>query len=312
MRAELRAAALFRDTDLDRLWSFIESAPVRDLDQGQVLMAEGEVERSVFVLLEGKVSVYVGSPHLHKVATLSAGSTVGELAIIDHRPRSATVIAATRCRALEISEETFWVLLRSSHTFALNVLGTLCDRLRGLNVTLSESRRLEQLYEQEARIDALTGIGNRRWLDDVLPRQIERNRANGEALSVIMIDVDYFKRINDTYGHAVGDHVLFKLAQLFKARFRPTDLVGRYGGEEFTVILPGTGRSGGVRAAERVRQVVAETAFALPDREALPSITISLGVSEMTAGVSPDELLRRADQALYAAKREGRNRTVAG
>ena len=123
-----------------------------------------------------------------------------------------------------------------------------------------------------------------------------------------MVDVDHFKRFNDQHGHQAGDFVLFAVAEVLRARLRPTDLVGRYGGEEFTIVLPGTDVAGARVASERVRRAVEELELALPDGRPLPKVSVSLGIAEAGAETTVAELFEQADQALYRAKANGRNR----
>jgi diguanylate cyclase (GGDEF)-like protein/PAS domain S-box-containing protein len=172
----------------------------------------------------------------------------------------------------------------------------------------------EELRRQAER-DGLTRVANRRRFDAVLAQEWARMAREGSALSLIMADIDYFKRFNDTYGHQAGDDCLCAVARAIEGSAkRPADLVARYGGEEFAVILPGTHAAGARRVAEFIQ--VAVTALAIPHAgsEIGPVVTISLGVAcrRPAQGVPSAELLAAADRALYRSKEGGRNRiTVA-
>ena len=158
--------------------------------------------------------------------------------------------------------------------------------------------------------DALTGLYNRRYLETHLAHLIEHAVNRGKPLSVLTLDVDFFKSVNDTYGHDAGDRVLQEMAGRIRSSIRNIDLACRTGGEEFVVVLPGTDLQTAERVGERIRKTVAGKPFnAAPDCHL--TITVSLGISALTTveeGV--DDLLKRADQALYRAKREGRNRVI--
>jgi len=307
-RSEVAAQLLLRHVNLDAVWYLLEPCEVRVLAPGDVLISPGDTDRNLYLLLKGSLQVYLGSSEEDLVAVLAAGQAVGELALIDEKPRSATVVAAESCRVLVLPEAVFWSLLDASHEATLNLLHMVSARLRGNNSTLSESRRLQQQYRRHASLDALTGLHNRRWLDEVVPRQIKRSQLQGEPLSLLMIDVDHFKSFNDSFGHQAGDFVLFALARILGARLRPTDMVARYGGEEFTVILPNTRLEGARGAAERLRAAVAETELIMPDATRLGTVTISLGAAERQLEEELAGLVCRADAALYRAKELGRNR----
>ncbi|MGD8727168.1 MAG: diguanylate cyclase [Gemmatimonadales bacterium] len=165
----------------------------------------------------------------------------------------------------------------------------------------------KERYELLAQTDPLTGCLNRRALTEALRAEIERGRRYGLALSVLMIDLDHFKRVNDTRGHLVGDDVLQQLAEVLREQMRAVDEVARYGGEEFVIVLPETALPGAVSFAERVREAVAAHEFADADNPL--SLTVSVGVATLTSGESGEveELLARADAALYRAKQDGRN-----
>lgn len=162
----------------------------------------------------------------------------------------------------------------------------------------------------EAATDPLTGLANRRALELRLRQEFRRAQRSGQPLSVLILDVDHFKYVNDRYGHAAGDAVLVRLAEIVKGQLRGFDLVARYGGEEFVVLLPGIGGTSARTVAERIRHAVAGTALVLPDGREL-GVTISIGLAcypDCASGT--EEMLQRADQALYAAKAAGRNCVV--
>lgn len=163
----------------------------------------------------------------------------------------------------------------------------------------------EEIYRMSA-VDGLTQIYNQRHFHDTLTREVGRARRYRRALSLVVFDVDYFKQINDRFGHVAGDHVLRRLATVVKEKIRREDVFARIGGEEFAVLLPEIDLGNARRFGEKIRQLVADTVFRY--EEAVIEATISVGIVGLTPEmVSPDELLRRADEQLYAAKNGGRN-----
>ncbi len=173
--------------------------------------------------------------------------------------------------------------------------------LEHLGATLTQLR-LQRMLQQQAIRDPLTGIFNRRYLQETLSRELQRAEREQAEVGVLMIDIDHFKRINDTYGHRFGDQILRMLAQFIQQQVRPSDIVCRYGGEEFTVIMPSTAQAVVLARAE---QLCADLSTGLVG---VPSITVSIGVASFPQhSRDPDMLLQLADAALYRAKRAGRN-----
>jgi diguanylate cyclase (GGDEF)-like protein/PAS domain S-box-containing protein len=178
---------------------------------------------------------------------------------------------------------------------------------RQLHARIEEIGRLQVALQELAVRDSLTGLYNRRYLDETLDREVSRARREGNPLSLVMLDIDYFKRVNDTYGHQVGDEVLRTLAATLSADIRAEDVPCRYGGEEFLILLPNMPLETAMMRAEAWRASVEKLSIAHGNFQL--AFTISLGVSAYPDhGKTPDELTRCADQALYQAKHEGRNR----
>src|SRR5262245_35983216 len=163
----------------------------------------------------------------------------------------------------------------------------------------------EDIYRMTI-VDGLTPIHNKRYLYGALEREVLRARRHDRPLSLLMFDIDFFKRINDQYGHLAGDYVLRELARVVQGRIRRDEVFARYGGEEFVIVLPETPLEGAGALAENLRQRVAEHNFVFQG-EGIP-LTISIGCALLTDDKTATDLIQRADEKLYEAKRGGRNR----
>lgn len=307
-REELRALDLMQSVDLDPIEGLLRLCPVRLLAAEETLIRAGEVNSHLYLVLSGRMRVHLQSNDDHPVALIEAGESVGEISIIDQQPTSANVVADAPTRLLVLNEEMLWSVARASHAFACNLLQGLAQRLRYGNAVIHRIQELLREYEYDATIDPLTGLYNRRWLNNMLRRLMQRCTSGSQPLSVIMIDIDFFKQYNDTHGHIAGDRALHAVARCLMRNLRPEDTITRYGGEELLGILPGSDASDARLVAERLRVAVSETAIQLSTGEPLPSLTISLGIAQMQTGQSPEQLIGAADAALYRAKRSGRNR----
>jgi diguanylate cyclase (GGDEF)-like protein len=173
---------------------------------------------------------------------------------------------------------------------------------------VTELASYEQKLVELNTKDGLTGVYNRRFFQTRLNEEYQRYKRSGNALSLIMFDIDFFKKVNDNYGHPGGDAVLQSIASKIASTMRITDFLARYGGEEFCCLLSGTDLSGAYILAERLRKLIENTTT--PCQENNIKVTISLGVSQMTTEDSVETFLKRADEALYQAKNTGRNRVM--
>lgn len=305
--------ALFNNVSRETLEKLRDFCTIVVLDAGQTLMTQGQANDRLYLILRGKVHVYLEDRDLPHYLTLAAGECVGELSLIDGREVSAMVVGVTDAQLMEIEQSVLWSLVHGSHSVARNLLHILSSRVRKDNVALSDSM-LQQLHlEQVANVDGLTGIYNRRWLDEALPRMFDRARFNSSPFALVIADIDHFKRCNDEYGHLAGDRILCHVARILSENLRPTDLLARYGGEEFMVLLANTSAGDAMTVAERMRRAVtASIPGGACGSTPLPAVTISGGVAGISRDDTVSDLVKRADDALYRAKSEGRNRVVGG
>ena len=174
---------------------------------------------------------------------------------------------------------------------------------------ITDLRKRLAKAEEDATRDTLTGLANRRLFDSSLQRAALRAGAEKVPMSLLMLDIDHFKKFNDTYGHPVGDHVLRLFGMVLRESIKGRDTAARYGGEEFAIILPGAELKGAVSVAEQIRQILEQRPIInRATGRRLGVVTCSIGVAQYRPGEPVGEVLDRADQALYRAKREGRNR----
>lgn len=227
-----------------------------------------------------------------------------------------SLLALYRPMAMDVSLELVQlialILVMSQMAWIGGYINHLRSKLRKRNLELqSTTGQLEEALEQLgelARRDELTGLYNRRHLFEVLDQERNRVHRKHETFSVCIADIDFFKQVNDTHGHQMGDQVLRKVANELNEGLRNIDCIGRYGGEEFLIVLPQTALEGARIKAERFRQQVEKLSFT---SEGKPfHVTLSIGLAEHKLEENVDDTIQRADEALYRAKNSGRNRTV--
>lgn len=187
-------------------------------------------------------------------------------------------------------------------------ISLLVTLLALFTVSLSINRYQTRL-EEMATTDKLTGLANRQAFDVLMPMAMNEMQRSGNPLCIMIIDIDHFKRINDDYGHLTGDKVLGAIAGVIRASVRATDIVCRWGGEEFLIVVRNIDTERGMQLAEKIRMAVEQAVVA--ERDKAISVTVSIGVACHEAGETPDHVISRADKALYASKAQGRNRTSA-
>lgn len=303
----LAAARLFRGVDIELVDHLLQECAVRDLREREVLLTRGDApSQDIFVVVRGRASVHLAGAESPSHTIIEVGDCVGEMSAIDGELISATVLALEDTRLFAIPEPVLWSLVNTSHAVARNLLYVLSRRMRHDNAVIVSGFDRQRELEHAASTDGLTGLHNRRWMNEAFSRQIERCERDDVPLSLVLIDLDDLKTYNDQAGHLAGDLLICTVADVLARHLRPGDLLARFAGDEFCLLLPDTPRSNAVTVAERLR--VAIEAETPKDRLPAPvNPTISCGVSSSPPARTLQDLLHAADEALYRAKQRGRN-----
>lgn len=297
---------LFRGIAGEAISNIFSSCPVRHLTDQEVLVTPGQPNRTLYLLLNGRLQVLLSNGDVPTSISLSPGHCVGEMSVIDGHAVSAPVMAVGDCELLAVDVDRLWKLVEEYAPLARNLLAIMAERVRSTNQALAESEARAAARQHDALTDALTGAFNRRWLEEMLPRYVQRARVTRRSFALAMLDLDHFKRYNDTWGHAGGDAALRATAGLLRAQLRPSDQVARYGGEEFCLLLPDTSIGQACLVADRLIAATAKQPVSVDPP--LPTVSFSLGLAVLSENQDAAELLKSADAALYRAKQAGRNR----
>lgn len=298
---QIRQLRLFQNVAANSLQLLLKEFRACELTANEVLLSPFNRNQYLYLLLDGQLKVYLGSLDNQAVSTLNAGECVGEISFIDNDRPCAYVVAAQPSRVLRLHRESLLNLFEQSPQLMQNLLELLCERVRQGNRQIIDS-------EQNANVDTLTGSFNRRWLEPAFKRERNRCRLSGQPLSLLMLDVDHFKRYNDQHGHLAGDYALCMVAHTLRNQLRLKDSVVRYGGEEFVILLPEMAVVESRAIGERLRQSLERIDTFYSPVGMLPGVTASLGLAQLDPCDSLESLIARADSALYDAKAQGRNR----
>ncbi|MFO1428825.1 MAG: GGDEF domain-containing protein [Candidatus Competibacteraceae bacterium] len=301
--AALCGSNLFQNVPPGFIDRCLRECEQRHLAAGEILLAPSRRNQHIYVVLSGCFSVHLDSLDNLPLVFLETGDCIGEISLLDQQNPSTFVVASEAAVVLAIPCRIVWTLLEEIPQIARNLLYILAQRVR-------YDHAIILAREQHAYIDRLTGLHNRRWLEMTYARVQKRLQFDQCSLCLVMSDVDHFKSVNDRYGHLVGDKVLYAVAQALINLMRPNDMIARFGGEEFIVLLPDVELAGAMTVAERLRAGIARMTLESEGLTAGLSITVSLGVAEMLPDEALEALVARADAALYRAKAGGRNRVA--
>ncbi|HEY1150196.1 MAG TPA: GGDEF domain-containing protein [Pseudoduganella sp.] len=307
----IRDLHLFRDADEGEVAPLLASCPVMQVDEGEIV---SDPQRArLYIVLRGALAVSADTRSGVSDGTISKvlpGESVGEQSVLDEEAGLSHITALEASEVLLVEAELVWKLIDNCNGVARNLLRLLSFRIRAANAQLRRRQKLGEFYRQLSMVDGLTSLYNRAWLNDALPSLLATAQDTQSPLSLVMIDIDHFKRFNDSHGHQLGDQALRTAAQVLSNALRPTDFAVRYGGEEMMVVLPDTPENVAISVAERLCERMQRAIVFRDMRLPLPHITASFGVASLEGGQDEQGLIANADAALYRAKEAGRNRVA--
>jgi diguanylate cyclase (GGDEF)-like protein len=306
----LRRSRLFGGVAIDEIGGLLASCERRMLVAGQTLLSRNAPNDSIYLLLAGCLRVHLMDPGDEPASRIEVGECAGEMSVIDGDTVSADVVADEYSEVLRIPRNVLWAMVDVSHTIARNLLYILSTRMRYGNELIIRNMHTQRVLEIAATIDALTGVHNRGWMDRSFPRMMARCAEKDKPFCILMVDIDHFKRLNDTWRHVCGDQALTAVAEALLNNVRPEDMLARYGGEEFVIGLPNTDVDDAFIVGERLRRAIEFLPLAFRRGEKLPHVTVSIGIGRMLPGQTVTEVIAIADEALYRAKDAGRNQVM--
>lgn len=289
--AALRGSRLFASVAEEILRQHLSGADSLELATDETLLAPGQTNDSLYVLLSGELAILLDDPDATQVASIGPGECVGEQSIVDNRSIAAFVVARAPSRLFKIPPDRFRVLMRAQPIAAVTLVDILAERNRPGNALL-----LENMSPQPRTIDGLTGLHNRQWMEEMYPRLLERAKHDAKPVSLIVLDLYCFSALDYGQGPQTPDRVLQHFARLAEHHMRPADRCVRYGGWRFCVLLPDTDAVQAARAAERLRAAVQTAPVVLADGSTVP-ISVSCGVAQWLEGLSLETLLAAAATA---------------
>ena len=313
----LKQVELFSLLGDGEIESIIEFLRTIDVDEAGTLFRQGDEGHELYIVRSGKIRVAIT---LHDgrekdITEFLPGDFFGEMSIFENAPRSATCYASEPSILYALMDRDFYRLMEDSPSLAIKIMYRMSNittrRLHSTGEFLSDMVVWGKRARKRAITDELTGVYNRHFLDDALENQIRRAREGGSPLSVVMVDLDHFRSINDAYGHEVGDEILLSAVEVFKRHLRERDILARYGGDEFTILLPQTGIEKAASLAKMVCDEMEQIETLQHRGGTLTRVTTSQGIAVFPTHANDlPALMKKADEALYRAKELGRNRVV--
>jgi diguanylate cyclase (GGDEF)-like protein len=326
----LSSVRIFADLEIRELETLQSMLHARDLAPGEVVFREGDTGGELFVVESGSLGISVGTADGEKleIAAFGRGDFFGEMSIFEKEPRSATCEARSACRLLSLHQADLFRYMQSSPASAAKIMRRMLAvtrrRLEDTGEFLADMVQWGEQARRRAITDPLTGLYNRRYLEEAQEEYLMKARESRQPLCLVMLDLDHFREINERWSQQAGDAVIVGAAEVFRRHLRSTDVAARYGGDEFTFLLPGTAPEAGLEILERIRADVERMDLvgacggcgpAPPERAGsgppTPRVTTSQGLACFPDHAGELKSLRElADAALYRAKEEGRNRVV--
>ena len=303
----LESAPLFLGIPNHLLAKHLSESRLHPLSAGQVLLVPEQPNNTIYIILSGRLRIQSHESENDPIAILGEGECVGEMSMLEGAPVSAYVVAATDCNLLAIDHAAIWELINNSHAAAHNMLNILTRRIRHTNEVAAESLEQQNGFAASSIVDMLTGLYNQHWTQQKFDRHLRRSIVGNKPSCVILLEMDHQKEFVRRHGQLGGDQALRDIAYTALSCLRPDDQAGRHSDEKFAIFLSNTSLPDACTAAERLRVTVSRSMVVLPSGDALPSITISAGVSQARTDDTLVSLFDRAEDALQLAKDSGGN-----
>ncbi|HQO03680.1 MAG TPA: GGDEF domain-containing protein [Spirochaetota bacterium] len=313
----LQNVEIFSTLTTDEINQIVNNSRFVEYNAGDVLFREGDEGHELYIVENGIVTISIDLQNgtEKELAAIHSGDFLGEMSIFEDAPRSASCYAKTKTRLLMLNQNEFFQMIDQHPEIAVKIMYRMLNittrRLRNTNEFVADTVRWGEEARRRAITDELTGVYNRRYLDEVYKKQCELAMVNKSTLTMIMVDLDHFRDINDQYGNDVGDELLREVVKIFRKHFRHKDFIARYGGDEFTVLMPGEHLTESIVIAGRVCEDIACLAILEKLKGDIKQLTTSQGIAAYPDCTDEAAELRvLADKALYSAKENGRNRVV--
>ncbi len=306
--------SLLTSEEIDKIVDYLKYI---EIGKGEKLFKEGDKGNELYIVKSGRavISIRLSDGKEREIAEFKSGDFFGEMSIFESAPRSATCCIKEKSCLLTMQEGGFFQLIKHFPDIAIKImyrmLNITTQRLRNTGEFLTDMVLWGEKARKRSITDELTGVYNRRFLDNALEDCVGASRNTGKPVSLIMVDLDWFREINELYSHETGDQIILGVVEVFKKYLRESDIIARYGGDEFTVILPETGIDEARIIADKICDEVGKLNILESLEGPINNVTTSQGIAAFPETAKDLKTLReKADRALYRAKEEGRNRVV--
>lgn len=306
--------SLLTSEEIDKIVDYLKYI---EIGRGEKLFKEGDEGNELYIVKSGRavISIRLADGKEREIAEFKSGDFFGEMSIFESAPRSATCCIKEKSCLLTMQEGGFFQLIKHFPDIAIKImyrmLNITTQRLRNTGEFLTDMVLWGEKARKRSITDELTGVYNRRFLDNALEDCVGASRNTGKPVSLIMVDLDWFREINELYSHETGDQIILGVVEVFKKYLRESDIIARYGGDEFTVILPETGIDEARIIADKICDEVGKLNILESLEGPINNVTTSQGIAAFPETAKDLKTLReKADRALYRAKEEGRNRVV--